>query len=146
MEHLHLFESRLGCGLGPRAGIFSLIESHVGRLGDVLFEYLLGVMSHWQTERSIFNHAFLTSASLTHLRVLSTQSLVPQTLHPRPITHLIRPVIIASTHRSSTAMDFSSEGLVMGRHSVHLWEEPGLARDRRMLFVQCHEQTLTVPM
>jgi hypothetical protein len=45
-------------------------------------------------------------------------------------------------------MDFSSEGLVMGGHSVHLRgvSESGLARNRRMPFVQCSEQMLTLPM
>jgi hypothetical protein len=43
-------------------------------------------------------------------------------------------------------MDFSSEGLMMGGHSVHLLEESGLAQDRGMPFVQCPEQTLTLPM
>jgi len=46
---------------------------------------------------------------------------------------------------SSTRIGTSSEGLVMGGHSVHFREESksGLARTQRMLFVQCPEQTLT---
>jgi hypothetical protein len=43
-------------------------------------------------------------------------------------------------------MDFSSEGLVMGGHSVHLREESDLAQDRRMPSVQCPEPTLTLRM
>jgi len=43
-------------------------------------------------------------------------------------------------------MDFSTTGLVMGGRSVHLWKEFDLARDRRMPFVRCPEQTLTLPM
>ena len=35
---------------------------------------------------------------------------------------------------------------MIGGHSVHPQEESGLARDRRMQFVQCPEQTLTLPM
>jgi len=34
----------------------------------------------------------------------------------------------------------------MDGHLVHLWEGSGLARDRRMLFLQCPDQTLTLPM
>jgi hypothetical protein len=41
-------------------------------------------------------------------------------------------------------MDFSTDDLGMGGHSVHLREESGLARDRRMPFVKCPEQTLTL--
>jgi hypothetical protein len=36
-------------------------------------------------------------------------------------------------------MDFSSDGLVMGGHSVHLQEESGLEQDRGMPFVHCPE-------
>jgi hypothetical protein len=34
----------------------------------------------------------------------------------------------------------------MGNHPVNLREESGLARDRRMAFLQCPERTLTLQM
>ena len=54
--------------------------------------------------------------------------------------------LLPCTPRSSTLIYFSYEGLVIGDHSVHLWEESGLARDQRMPPAECPEQTLTLPM
>jgi hypothetical protein len=75
-----------------------------------------------------------------------TKSPYSRLLHQIPplLTGLVQSFkLLPCTPRSSSRMDFSSEDLVIGGHSVHLREESGLARDRRMLSVQCPEQTLT---
>jgi hypothetical protein len=64
-----------------------------------------------------------------HTMFLSTDKVQYSRLLHRPL-HLS----LDSSGRSLTRMDFSSEGLVMGGHSVHFQEESGLARDQRMPF------------
>jgi len=62
-----------------------------------------------------------------------------------PSVGFVQP-LLPFTPRSLIPMDFSSESPVIGDHSIHIQEESGLAQDRRMPFVQCPEQTLTLPM
>jgi len=61
------------------------------------------------------------------------------------ISHRLHLVIIALPVHPPL-VGFSSEGLMIGDNSVHLREGYGLVRYRRMPFVQCPEQMLTLPM
>jgi hypothetical protein len=129
------------------------------------FGAVLGVVCHLQADlsdrSSITPLRRVQSCFPTYLRVLLIQSLDSQTLplsflplspflkcqpnllkssSPSTpfVTHWLRPVIVTLHPHSSTLMDFLSEGIVIGGDSV--WEESGLARDRRMPFLQCLEQ------
>jgi len=68
---------------------------------------------------------------------------------PQLLTGFVRsllPCTPRSSSRSSTPTDFSSESLAISRRYVHLRQGNGLARDRRMPFVECPEKILTLPM
>jgi len=106
----------------------------------------LGVVCHLQADlsdrSSITPFRRVQSCFLTYLRVLSIQSLGSRAL---PLSFLIRlhrvPSLLTDfaqsllpyAPHSSALMDFSSEGLVIGGHSV--WEESGLGRDRRLVVI-----------